>query len=431
MGNTIGKYLERQDTLQRWPLFASCTEGIEQVIVIPALAEHPTLFDTLDDLAKNSQEHLDMTLVICVVNNPPAPQCSDADRANNEKTLAQLDHLVHKTGAPALRLSYIDASSGTNALPVKEGVGLARKIGLDWGLNILVENDKRTGTLINLDADTRVAKNYLTEIHNFFDQPNRWAAVVNYEHSLDGPPEERAAILCYEFFLRYHTIGLAHAQSPYAFHAIGSTIACTGSAYAAVSGMRRRAAGEDFYFLEALAKTGLVERLRSTTVYPAARRSTRTPFGTGQRIERFLAGRHTEYTLYHPACYEILRRWLAAVGGNVGGEPKVLLAIAEAIDPLLERFLVENGFTQDWEKICANAPRHTQRHDQFHRWFDGLRTLQLIHLLRDHGYPAQEMFGAITGLLEIRGTPCGESQSVGIAENLELQCALLERMRAL
>ena len=65
----------------------------------------------------------------------------------------------------------------------------------------------------------------------------------------------------YEYSLRYYVAGLTYAQSPYAFHTIGSTMAVNAEHYASVRGFPRREAGEDFYLLNKLAKVGSVHTL--------------------------------------------------------------------------------------------------------------------------------------------------------------------------
>ena len=99
--------------------------------------------------------------------------------------------------------------------------------------------------------------------------------------------------------------GLAHAGSRWAFHTIGSLISVTCPAYAAVRGFPRRQAGEDFYFLQELAKTGGVSRIDSTTVHPSARSSDRVPFGTGATVGRHLSGTEDGLAVYHPDVYKI------------------------------------------------------------------------------------------------------------------------------
>jgi len=294
------RYLDKRADLDARPLRYNKTvglDGLDTVVAIPAIEEQAHLFKTLDFLAQNPPDQFARTLVICVVNNRrPALAAPDSVR-DNQETLAQLRKA---TDAGPLRLAYIDASSPGFELPDKAGVGLARKIGLDWGLAVLSESSG--GALVCLDADTRVEPDYLGVVRAAFARPGAWAAVIDYAHDEPETHAEAAAVLCYELFLRYHVLGLEYAGSPYAFPTIGSTMACTTAAYVAVAGMNQRQAGEDFYFLQQLAKTGPVRRIDETTVHPSPRPSWRVPFGTGQRVRRFIANSRDEYRLYDPRC---------------------------------------------------------------------------------------------------------------------------------
>ena len=62
-------------------------------------------------------------------------------------------------------------------------------------------------------------------------------------------------------------LGLGFAGSPYAYHSVGSTLAVRAEAYAIVRGVPKRAAGEDFYLLDKLAK---VTPIRVLTGEPVA-----------------------------------------------------------------------------------------------------------------------------------------------------------------
>ncbi len=326
------EYLLKRAGLETRPLVSGSCENVDQVVVIPSLAEKENLFKTLDSLARNPLDDLQRTLVICVVNNRASHPFPDIE--NNSKTLSILDAAHHSLSSfdklceqtpselvdaleRGLRLAYIDASSAGCELSGKSGVGTARKIGLDWGLSILDASHADPGVLLSLDADTWVDSNYLHAARACFSRPDAWAAVIPFAHRLEGSPTEIAAIVCYEIFLRYHVMGLAYARSPYAFHSIGSAMACTVDAYVAVSGMNQRQAGEDFYFLQQLAKTGRVDTIRGTAVYPSPRPSHRVPFGTGQRVRRFLDASQDEYLLYDPRCYAVLKAWLSHVSQHL------------------------------------------------------------------------------------------------------------------
>ena len=432
MAGNLRTYLEKKADLQARRLhhnLSAGTDNIDTVIVIPALAENDHLFRTLDFLAQNPADQLARTLVICVVNNRGQPLAAPDQVRNNQETLGRLETMVRSHGP--LRLGYIDASSPGCELPDKGGVGLARKIGLDWALAVVAANAGGDGLLVCLDADARVEANYLPAIRNAFAHPGAWAAVVDYAHEQAGTPEEAAAVVCYELFLRYHVLGLAYAGSPYAFPTIGSTMACTARAYAAVAGMNQRQAGEDFYFLQQLAKTGPVRRISETTVHPSPRPSWRVPFGTGQRVGRFLSGGQDEYVLYDPRSYDVLKRWIEAVRKGLDQGAERLLARAEAACPPLRVFLEQARFSSVWPGLQKNNPDAQKRLAQFHRWFDGFKTIKMLHYLRDNGYPEVEMFSAIRQLLEWPGQCPTALNWNGLKDNLQEQTLLLDLLRRL
>jgi hypothetical protein len=300
-----------------------------------------------------------------------------------------------------LRLACLDASSEGFELPDKGGgVGLARKIGMDKALRLFdYESDARK-LIYCLDADTRVAADYLPKVHNGFRQGNKpAAATVAYAHDMPDDPDLRSAICCYEIYLRYYVSGLQYAGSPYAFHAIGSTMVVTADAYAAVRGMNKLNAAEDFYFLNKLAKIGPIRRIETTRVYPAARTSQRVPFGTGRRMLQSLAGTHDGYWLYDPQVFFILRQWLLTVAADPDQEGGRLCAQAKDIHPLLAEFLCEQAFFDSWEKIRENSRKPSFLIRHFHSWFDGFRTLKLIHYLNDRSFPVVGMVDALETLL--------------------------------
>lgn len=426
MNRTLDKYRRRQDTTQRWPLRHGDLSGVRQVVVVPLLAEHPGFLDTLADLAVGEEAVRRRTLVLLVVNNRAPDVARAEDIANNLRALDVLEGGAVPTG---LRLAWVDASRPGRELPSKEGVGLARKIGLDWALEVLVQGNDGAGGLICLDGDTRVEADYLARFDAYFSSGKRWAAVTEYAHPLDGPEAETRAILCYELFLRYQALSLAWANAPFAYHTIGSAMACTAEAYAACGGMRRKRAGEDFYFLQALGKTGPVDYLRDIVVRPAARPSHRVPFGTGKRVRRFLDATHDEYRLYHPESFRVLRAWFALAAAAEDGA--ALLAHAEGIHTALAAFLTAEGFEAAWDRIRAQHKAVEAQWLQFHLWCDGLRTLRLLHHLRDNGLPDEQMLAALETCFARHGATPPVSCTAAAREDLAAQRELLEAMREL
>jgi hypothetical protein len=395
-------YIEHKVALNAPLIMPERHDNIKAAVVIPALAEYDNLFHTLDALAENDPALLAQTLVICVVNNRGPHICRPDEIADNQRTLRRLEEIRRAGTSP--RLAYVDASSPAYQMPDKGGVGLARKIGLDWAVKQLNSDGARPrAPLISLDADTLVEPNYLAAIFDHFSRNDAWAAVIDYAHQIEG--EYADAIVSYELFLRYHELGLAHSESPYAFHTIGSAMCCSAGAYAAVSGMNQRQAGEDFYFLQQLAKTGPMHRITGTTVHPSGRASHRVPFGTGRRVLDYAASPEDARLTYDIRSYQILRDWLATVARNLDSNGTLLLELACDIAPELHAFLRARGFMSVWDGLRKNARNDAQLLAQFHRWFDGFATMKLFHYLRDNSYPRRDLFESIHALLEIRGCP--------------------------
>jgi hypothetical protein len=427
------RFLARRPGFLSNRLVSGNLDGIRRVVVIPVLAEEERLFKTLDSLGRNPAEQLAETLVICVVNNRAEPHARPEQVADNQRTLTHLENLVHGRSAAtqpridpgSLRLAYVDASSPECEIGPKMGVGEGRRIGLDLGLSVLTENAEDPGLLICLDADTLVEADYLREVQKHFDSGDSWAAVVGYAHTLPAEARERAAIVRYEIFLRYQELGLRWARSPYAFPTIGSTMVTSCDAYVSAGGMNRRQAGEDFYFLQELAKTGGVSRIDSTTVHPSARSSDRVPFGTGATVGRHLSGADDGSTVYHPDIYKILGDWLSLVVNDLDRGASDLLAGAGGISSQLGEFLELNRFEEIWPRLQQNAPHHAGLELQFHRWFDGFKTLKLIHFLRDHQLPECPIFDAI-----VRIEPsCPGDVTSDLSDDIEAQENLLEHLR--
>ncbi len=151
--------------------------------------------------------------------------------------------------------------------------------------------------------------------------------------------------------------------------------------------MNKRKAAEDFYFLEKLAKNVKIETINTTSVHPSGRGSWRVPFGTGQRVNRFLSGIQNEYTLYDPQSFDILKRWLEVFNKPGQTEIQYYLTNAKEIHPELLRFLYYQNFEADMVNIIKNSKTEEQLQLQKSRWFDGFLTLKFIHHLRDNGFP--------------------------------------------
>ena len=86
--------------------------------------------------------------------------------------------------------------------------------------------------------------------------------------------------------------------------------------------------------------------------------------------------------------------------------------------------LLGPGFDTVWPKLEKNSPDLEGLAAQFHRWFDGFKSLKLIHHLRDHGFPPMPVVEAISELLPTIGT------GVDSTTELDRLSDLLDQLRA-
>ncbi len=378
-----------------WQLQGCPAADFDGAVIIPACAERQSLPQTLASLAANPDSELRRWLVVVVINQPPGAEASLV--AENLQTLDWLNN----GGAPAaLQLAWVDAASAGMLLPQKDaGVGLARKLGCDLALTRLAEEGP--GLLAWLDADTLVDPSYLPALREHFNSSETGGATLPFAHQPAATPAAQVAIDHYELYLRHYVFGLQLAASPYAYHSIGSTIACRASAYMAAGGMNRRRAGEDFYFLQQLAKTCGVEQLGGTLVQPSARTSQRVPFGTGEKVARLLNG-EAAVSFYPPQAFQILGFWLQLAGRWPAPAAAELLSELGEVCNEAAAFMAEAGFRDTWPKLVTQHRQPAALQRAFHGWFDALKTLRLIRRLSEF-LPNCEADQAVAGLLSWAG----------------------------
>lgn len=390
------RYLKARAASGPWRLEGGADRPFAGAIVIPALAEAEHLFATLRTLEAQPPEFRERFLTVVVVNHR-----SDADSLKKADNLRTLERLAAGEGNAELPLAWVDAVSPGRELPAGEGVGLARKIGCDLALGRL-DWGGTPPLLLFLDADALVDPRYLPAVVRHFETAPEGGGVLPFAHRPGETPAHQAAIARYELFLRSYVFGLSLAGSPYAFHTVGSTIACRAEVYVRSGGMNRRLAGEDFYFLQQLAKTAGVAEVRGTVVRPSPRVSDRAPFGTGRSVGRHLAGEE-EVSFYRPEVFRLLGSWLKEAAAELAAGGGGLPEVAGRAHPVVADFLAAEGFPESWERIVRNA-RGSARARAFHGWFDGLKTLRLVHRLCGV-YPRCRPEEAVPPLLAEAGLP--------------------------
>ncbi len=430
----VQKYFKKKLS-GKWKIEITTPKKFSNIIVIPAIAELDNIKILLKSLAINDKKYFNTTLILFVINHTYSASLDIKD--NNEKTIRYLRNIVQSNSLDenfytGLNIAFIDACSSGNELDNKNGgVGLARKIGMDLALEYFDYNSLSKNILICLDADCEVAENYITSVIEYFITNKVDAAVINYEHNISEYNENTKAIICYELYLRYYLLGLTFAESPYAFHTIGSTMVCDYKSYIKVGGMNKLKAAEDFYFLEKLSKITDIGTIRSTSVYPSSRPSFRVPFGTGQRVYRFLLYTQNEYLLYSPQSFVVLKHWFELYNKLKDSDISKIMSQVKIINPYSFEFLHQQKFEIFWQKIISQKLNEEQIIKQKKYWFDAFKTLKLIHFLKDKSFPQINMFDAIDSLLALAGIEHTIERNKTVLPDLDVQKEYLLLLRRL
>lgn len=363
------------------------------VLCIPARGEGEDLLRTLASVPRGP---LGDVLIIVVVNE--SASSPEWVREGNQVTLAAL------CDSPRPHRVVIDRTRTGVVLPKGQGVGLARKIAADVALGAWAAGRIESPWIHCSDADVVFPGDYFSRPLAALGggDPAPAAFVYDFRHLLEPDPATARAALRYEIFLRYYVLGLRSAGSRYAFHTIGSTLALSPLAYARARGFPRRNAAEDFHLLAKLAKLGPIETLRGEPLLLSGRVSTRVPFGTGagiaKELERIATGAF--YPAYDPRIFTWLRVWLRTletladpcVSKDVDARGCLAEHAAEAPDVDASRLydcLDGLGAIRAAEHGRERGARH------LHERFDALRTLRLIHILRDEVFPSLPLETAI------------------------------------
>jgi len=342
------------------------------VLVVPAFQEN------LEQLEKVWGELSDV-IIILVVNS------SDPKEAITQRLLDDIAHhwqLIDSTGNCAWYQSnqhtILVVDRYHQSIPLKQGVGKARKIGADIAARLIHNGAIRVPWVFVTDADARLPKEYFTAA---LTETNGLSfRLYPFQHDVDA---DIAAAL-YEFSLLWYAYGLKLADSEYAYPSVGSTIACCVEAYAQVRGFPNRQAGEDFYLLNKLRKMGDFSYIDSPPIRLSSRRSDRVPFGTGPGIQKIqvLDDPIKDHVFYHPACFESLRRFLVVL--RTSQNKKDLEQ--HFTDPLHWQYVENNTLATLIAQQQNQSPAVYKKF--LMDWFDGFRTLKFVHYIREHLHPS-------------------------------------------
>ncbi|MCR4940321.1 MAG: glycosyltransferase family 2 protein [Treponemataceae bacterium] len=341
-------------------------------VVIPVKNEFPGIKDTLSSLSDSAGlSGINKLHVVCVV-NCYASDSSDV-KENNSEMISFLASCAYK----GLYVSLIDRSSAGNELPEKEGVGLARKYGMDYALACGAE------LIACMDADTIVGKSYVSSLLAFTkNHGKRLFALLPFRHQKAASEKLQAAIDSYEEYMLLHSKKLRETGSPYWAPVLGPSLVATADGYVACGGMNKRAFGEDFYFLQSLEKLEIASGFfikkegfyeyspcfLDAEVYPSARISDRVLFGTGPKVKELSEMEKIDCPVFPDDFYRVAKEFI---------EKK------ESCQNELAGFINKENFFSIWNRICTNNPYDEEKREiAFHIWFDGLKIIRAFHSLQ-------------------------------------------------
>jgi hypothetical protein len=401
-GKAISKYLARHAEPE-----AAAASGLPgqfgHAIVVPAYGEEQSLFTTLGSVTAGPGGDVLVVLVLNARADSPR-EVHTANAAARARLAKELPAPLALAGETPLlsypvehgRLVLVDRAQPGRYLPEGQGVGLARKIGFDLALALKAGGRLASEWIHSTDADTFLPNDYFEQTAAL-DPEGTGAAIYAFEHRFDPDPAQAEAARLYEISLRYNVLGLAWAESPYAYHSMGSCLAIPARAYAEVRGFPRRNALEDFHALNKLAKVGAILRLAGQPLLLEGRISERVPISTGKAIAGLVSkrGALTGFRLYHPAVYAHLAAWLRVLAATARSGGNVTEAITELpsenpffLTDVLRETLDRMGAFRAIQDAIARSSDEATLLRHLHTWFDALKTVQLLHALRDGGLPS-------------------------------------------
>lgn len=354
---------------------------LTSVLVIPAYQETADQIHQTTEAVSQPAE----VLVVVVNNsneeNDPSSAQLEADLVKGQ-TVVELSKRVSLIAGHRCPILLVDCYTPGNTIEKNRGVGLARKLGCDMALSLINQGVVRSHWIHTTDADARLPRDHFER-----DRPdNSSACLAAFRHE----PEQglELSTLLYEIRLLYYAAAMKWAGSPYAYPAIGSIMTINAARYASVRGFPRRSTGEDFYLLNKLRKLGQISLLPGEPVVIAGRYSNRVPVGTGTALRAIsdLDQPADDYQYEHPDCYLTLRAFIKEIR-ELALNPVADFRFA---NPLADDFAAQSKLYEQIHRKQTESASPTVMQKHLDDWFDGLRTRQFIHFLRD------EKFGTVS-----------------------------------
>lgn len=355
----------------------------ELIVVIPCYKE-PEMVETLQSIFDCSPCHFSVEIILLINSYQ---KNSSATINLNRQSFRQALEFAEKNNTPDF---YLTPYLVENLPGHQTGAGLPRKLGMDKAVEHF--ESSKNGIIVSLDADCRVAKNYLSEIYKYFKKYNLNSATIEFHHPIDHlTPSDplRKAMESYEAYLRYYRSALEYCGYPYAYFTIGSAFAVTVETYLKVGGMGKQQSGEDFYFLQKVFPLGRTCFIDTTCVYPAARLSDRIPFGTGPALAKMLKNNETEIYTYQFQAFEELKKLFDQIDTFYCSSTEEIRKLIKHLPVYLLDFLETNDFYGKIEEINRHTSNKENFRKRFFSNFTAFRILKYLNAVHPDPFPFQ------------------------------------------
>lgn len=365
------KYIQRHQKYNKYPVPAKFNYGM--VVVIPCFDE-PDLLITLKSLMQCAPTEQPVGVLV-VVNSSELTE--EAIVEKNRTTYNEVLVFAEKHNQPKLSFHALLCED----MPRKHaGVGLARKIGMEWAVRGFLQSNNSDGVIISLDADCTVSENYLQLIEHQFTTYSPNCCVLNFNHrTMDDNPALQSAIDQYEEYIWYFRNALKAIDFPFYYHTIGSAFAVLADAYVRVGGIGRQQAGEDFYFLQKVFFLERTTELMKAFVYPQARFSNRIPFGTGPALEKIMATDDGLLRVYSVEAFDALREFFFLRIKFYKQSEKVVSDLIEKLHPSVQQFIKENNLLEAITDCNENSATAGTFEKRFFHHFDAFTIIKYLN----------------------------------------------------
>ncbi len=340
-------------------------------VVLPCFGENVEDVQSILESLKNSAEHCQKKVLAVLVVNQRI-NAKEEYKQKNQDVLEyfkckEKEFILHQ--GDFLSVILLNRTLTKHEFGEKEGVGLARKTGCDFILKLYEAGKITSPWIYTTDIDARVALDYFSE--ESFSTPTS-LKLYPFRHSFKH--SDGQALLLYDIWMRYYTLSLKKAGSPFAYSTLGSTFCIEAHCYAMVRGFPNRLAAEDFHLASKLSKVAKIEYSKLSPITLIGRKSDRVPFGTGVGTSKYSKNMESneEVKFIHPDCFKLLKNFLLEVEVYLRAPQINALVIEQTIESELQL----NQIIQTAIQTRTNVK---DRLLHFKAAFDALKTLRFIH----------------------------------------------------